>query len=46
MQSHTEIDISKEIRSSVPDPLLLTVDCILGLTQLCQILLPAALQVA
>ena len=41
-----EMNIPKEIRSSVPDPLLSTIDCILGLTQLCRLSSPAALQVA
>ena len=40
-----EMNIPKEIRSSVPDPLLSTIDCILGLTQLCRLSSPAALQV-
>ena len=45
-QSKSEMNIPKEIWSSVPDPLLSTIDCILGLTQLCRLSSPAAVQVA
>ena len=45
-KSKPEMNIPKEIRSSVPDPSLSTIDCILGLTQLCRLSSPAALQVA
>ena len=43
---YPEMNIPKELRSSVPDPLLSTIDSILGLTQLCRLSSPAALQVA
>ena len=42
--SRAEMNVSKEIGNIVPNPLLSTINRILGLTRLCQVSSPGALQ--